>query len=137
MVKMRTSIVSDIGSYPLLGTYTTPELRLGDHVRCRIRGEVEIIGLTSALIPWPIGKRSGKRGRPSGLVLCDGLVEALHSESISAVCRWWGVNREAVRRWRAVLGLKGMTEGTRTLKIAVGRRTCVSSRGTKASPESE
>jgi hypothetical protein len=41
----------------LLGTYSTPSFDYGDVVECARRGEVRIVGLSEAPIPWPIGQR--------------------------------------------------------------------------------
>ena len=41
----------------VLGTYATPAFSYGDVVRCARRGEVRIVGLSFAPIPWPIGQR--------------------------------------------------------------------------------
>src|SRR5262245_30832007 len=41
----------------LLGTYRTPAFDYGDVVTCARRGDVRIVGLSEAPIPWPIGQR--------------------------------------------------------------------------------
>ena len=38
------------------GPYETLLFEYGDVVECARRGEVKIMGITSARIPWPIGK---------------------------------------------------------------------------------
>ena len=98
----------------LLGTYPTPLFAYGSVVQCEWRGEVEITGLTSARIPWPVGKRRGERGKTH--VLYADLVTALKRESLSAVCYWWGVTPQTVTKWRWELGVGAMTEGTVKLK---------------------
>jgi hypothetical protein len=40
--------------FKLLGTYYTPRFAYGRRARCQARGTVTVIGLTDALIPWPI-----------------------------------------------------------------------------------
>jgi hypothetical protein len=47
----------------VLGRYKTPRFRLGDVVRCARRGDVRIVGLSDAPIPWPTGQlpRGGRR----------------------------------------------------------------------------
>jgi len=122
------------GHYLLLGTYSTPQFRCGDRVRCDMRGEVEIVGMTEAPISWPIGKRDS-RGRNKTLVLCGDLVKALRRESTGAVCYWWGVSQGTVRHWRLVLGIEGMTEGTRIVLTESGRKVGVARRGYKAGEE--
>jgi hypothetical protein len=52
----------------LLGTYQTPAFSYGDVVRCDRRGEVRIVGLSDAPIPWPIAQTL-PNGRARSLVL--------------------------------------------------------------------
>ena len=42
--------------FRLLGTYATPAFQYGDIVEDERRGEVEIVALTDAPIPWPTGR---------------------------------------------------------------------------------
>jgi hypothetical protein len=97
----------------LLGTYSAPAFKYGDAVMCEMRGEVLITALTSARIPWPVGKRPASRGR--ALVVYGGLAEAVRRES-AAVCYWWGVGTWCVWNWRKAMGVGQMTEGTSLLK---------------------
>jgi hypothetical protein len=53
----------DASRFRLPGRYRTPRVRYGQTVRCLLRGEVEVVGLTDAPIPWPLGKRG--RHKPS------------------------------------------------------------------------
>src|SRR5262249_41734447 len=46
----------------LLGSYATPAFEYGDVVFCERRGDIRIVGLSEAPIPWPIGQRL-PRGR--------------------------------------------------------------------------
>src|SRR5689334_9468547 len=83
----------------LLGSYSTPAFRLGDRVHCLLRGEVEIVCLSSGSIPWPVG-RNLPRGRQRFLIVYGDLAEAIRRESASAVSYWWGVGMDTVWRWR-------------------------------------
>src|ERR1700733_9278034 len=112
------SRVNDAKRYPLLGTYSTPVCRVGDRVKCKMRGEMEIIDLSDAPIPWPIGNR----GRNRAMVLYGDLVEAVRREASGAVCYWWGVSQQTVRRWRLALGIEGQTEGSLRVRTENGRR---------------
>jgi hypothetical protein len=49
------------------------------------RGEVELVGLSSGQILWPIGKRSGQKA----FVLCGALADAVRKESVPVVACWW------------------------------------------------
>jgi hypothetical protein len=80
--------MDDAERFRLLGTYRTPRFRVGQRVRCQVRGEVIITGMIEAPIPWPIAK-SG-RGRHS-LVVYKGLARAVRREAEQAICHWWGV----------------------------------------------
>ena len=74
--------MEDSDRYRLMfGPYTTPDFAYGDVVVCARRGEVEIVGLSSGPIPWPVGKV----GRHRFLILYAGLAEAVRREPGRAV----------------------------------------------------
>ena len=99
----------DPDRFRLLGRYKTPRFRSGKIVSCAARGRVEIVGLSDAPIPWPIGKR----GRGRTLVLYKGLDRAVRKESEAAVCHGWGVCPTTVWKWRNALGIaRTQTQGT-------------------------
>ena len=75
------------------GPYRTPRFKLGSIIEDEIRGEVTIVGLTDARIPWPIGKR----GRAKAYLVFGVLARAIRRESAQAVCYWFGVSRPWVR----------------------------------------
>jgi hypothetical protein len=104
--------MEDAERFHLLGTYRTPCFRYGRKVLCEVRGEVTIVGLTDAPIPWPFGRRG--RGRDL-LVVYKGLAKAIRRESEQAICRWWGVCPTTVWKWRKALGVGIVTEGTSRL----------------------
>lgn len=79
--------MQDVDRTHLIGTYSTPLFRYGDHIICERVGQVVLVGLTDARIPWPIGKR----GRHKAIVLYGDLVEAVKRESAGAVPFNWGV----------------------------------------------
>ncbi|MBW3600059.1 MAG: hypothetical protein KY475_22650 [Planctomycetes bacterium] len=58
------------------GPYRTPRFRYGSVVRDEIRGDVRIVGLTDAPIPWPIVLRVNTRGETPTLVIYKGLAQA-------------------------------------------------------------
>jgi hypothetical protein len=70
--------MNDAERFRPLGTYQTPRFRIGQRVRCQMRGEVIITGISDAPIGWPIAK--GARGRRS-LVVYKGLARAVCRES--------------------------------------------------------
>jgi hypothetical protein len=94
----------------LLGKYRTPRFRIGQRVRCEVRGEMIITSQTDAPIPWPVGKRGS--GRYSLIVYKD-LAKALRRESNQAISRWWGVSPWVVCKWRWVLRIGAITAGTK------------------------
>ncbi len=61
--------------------YQTPLFRYGDLVVDEVRGEVEIVSLSDAKIPWPIGKK----GRAKTLIVYDALATAVREESNATV----------------------------------------------------
>jgi hypothetical protein len=95
-----------------LGSYTTPAFSYCGRVVCAIRGEVQIVGVREAPIPWPIGKQ----GRHRFLIVYGDLAEAVRREAASTVALLWNVGSDTVWRWRKALGVEAATEGTRSLK---------------------
>jgi hypothetical protein len=88
--------------FTLHGTYRTSRFCLGAKVKCQVRGELTIIGVTDALIPWPLGKNG--RGAHS-LVVYGDLARAVRRESVSAICHWFGVHDVTVWEWRKAFGV--------------------------------
>jgi hypothetical protein len=70
-------------------------------VICDMRGQVEIVGLSSCRIPWPVGMR----GRATPLVLCGALAKAVRREATVAVAYWWGISARTVTLWRRAFGV--------------------------------
>jgi hypothetical protein len=68
----------------LFGPYETPLFEYGEIVRCECRGEVKIVGITDAKIPWPIGQKGSSRS----LVIYCSLAEAVRRESNLAVAHY-------------------------------------------------
>jgi hypothetical protein len=97
----------------LLGSYKTPRFKYGDLVRCEVRGELVVVGLSDAPIPWPLGRPGHYR---ESLVVYKGLARAVRRESAAVICDHWGVTAQTVSRWRKALGVGQMTEGTSLLK---------------------
>jgi hypothetical protein len=88
--------VEDTERFRLLGTYQTPRCRMGQRVRCAVRGQVEIVGLSDAPIPWPLCRYHGHHAP----VVYKGLLWAVRRESEQAIVHWWGVGVELVWNWR-------------------------------------
>ena len=99
----------------LLGSYATPAFACGDVVICARRGDVRIVGLSEAPIPWPIGQTL-PRGRARSRVLYGALAEAVRRESSEAVACWWGVTAQTVTAWREALGVGQDNVGTKAPK---------------------
>jgi hypothetical protein len=99
-------------------TYRTPTFRYGQRVECLARGEVTIVGLTDARVPWPIGKT--KRAR--GFVLYRDLARAVQRESNQTVCLLFGVTAQTVSKWRKALGVPQNNVGTMRRRVEVGKR---------------
>jgi hypothetical protein len=104
--------MDDAERFRLLGKYRTPRFRYGRKVLCEVRGEVTIVGMTDAPIPWPLGKRGRCR---DSLVVFKDLAKAIRRESEQAICRWWGVLATTVWKWRKALGFGQITDGTSRL----------------------
>jgi hypothetical protein len=105
--------VDDLDRFQLLfGPYKTPRFRVGQVVRCQVRGEVRIAGLSDAPIPWPVCK-AGKWLVP---VVYQGLAKAVRREFEQAVAHGWGIGKWQVWTWRKALGVPATTEGTSRLR---------------------
>ncbi len=98
----------------LTRTYSTPRYEYGDTATDAIRGDVVIVKTSDAPIPWPMAKLPG--GRKPGLVVFDGLLIALRTESNVAICHWWGVTGQTVTKWRRLLGIDQKTPGALRLR---------------------
>jgi hypothetical protein len=98
------------------GPYRTPRFKYGQKVECLARGEVRIVKLSAARIPWP----SGRTHIAESLVLYSGLARAVRRESNQAVAYWFGVTGQTVTKWRRALGVRA-TEGDRRLRVAIGK----------------
>jgi hypothetical protein len=109
--------MNEADRYRLLGRYRTPRFRLGQWVRCLIRGEVEVAGVHDGPIPWPVCKTS----RRHAIIVYADLARAIRRESAIAVAHWWGVRQLQVWVWRKALGVGATTKGTSKLRSAYTR----------------
>jgi len=82
------------------GPYTPPpQVKAGDKVLDEWRGEVEVAGMTDALIPWPAFLHLGKL-LP---ILTGDLVRAVAEESEATITHYWGVSRYHIGEWKKAL----------------------------------
>jgi hypothetical protein len=105
--------MDDIGRFKLLGKYRTPRFKYGDIVTCALFGDVKIVGLTDARIPWPKG--SPRKFVRNVMVLYGDLAEAVKRESAQAIRYWFGVGEGTVTKWRHALDVERRTAGTSAL----------------------
>lgn len=121
---------------PLIaGPYEAPFCVAGAWVEDAVLGLVEVGGFTTAPIPWP---RRKKTGRPS-LILTGDLLRAVETESVEAIVDHWGVGATTVWSWRKALGVDRVTEGTRKLlqeRTGVPPEAAAKGRLAALSPES-
>lgn len=98
------------------GPYHKPEgVNIGVVARCEVRGDLLVTGFTDAPIPWPVGRpRDAKVSRPS-LLVRDDLARAVETESVAALCHWFGVGATVANKWRRALGVGRVTPGTSAL----------------------
>jgi hypothetical protein len=92
------------------GPYQTPRYRMGAVVHCERFGDVQIVGTSSGRIPWPLGRRVGKRGHAS-LVLYADLAKAVRQETGQAVRYWWGCGQVAINAMRRALSVPHLNAG--------------------------
>jgi hypothetical protein len=97
-------------------TYRTPNFRYGQKVEDLARGEVTIVKLSDAPVPWPIGAIKWAR---SPVLYCD-LAKAVRRESNLTVQRLFGVTGQTVTKWRKALGVPPNNEGTLRRRVEVG-----------------
>lgn len=104
--------MEDAERFRLIGKYGTPRFRVGQCVRCQIRGEMVITGMTDAPIPWPVGLHGAGRHT---LIVYKGLAKAIRRESNQAVAYWWDIEPQTVTKWRKALSVARGTQGTTRL----------------------
>ena len=98
----------------LHGPYRTPEVSVGDILRCRIRGIVVVGSFSKGRIPWPMTKHRGPGASPAYILRGD-LVRAVRCESVAAIRYWFGVGTATITKWRWALGVQRFNEGTTQL----------------------
>jgi hypothetical protein len=103
------------------GPYRTPRFRYGKFVKDVRKGQVKIVELSDAPIPWPIGLKFASRSP----VLYGALIKAVRRESNQAVAKAWGVSGQTVTAWRKALGVPVTTDGTSALRSAYFREPWV------------
>jgi hypothetical protein len=94
----------------LIGKYCAPRVRVDEWLDDERDGRVQVGGWTDAPIPWPRRKKTGRHS----LILCGDLVRAVRTESVMAICYWWGVGTTTVWAWRQALGV-GSTAGSQRI----------------------
>lgn len=118
----------------LFGPYRAPDVSSG-WLEDAQDGLIEVGGWTFALISWPRRKKTGKHAP----ILCGDLIRAVQTESSAAVQHYWGVSGGTVWRWRKILGVPRVTDGTRQRlaeKTGVPPEASARGRAAAALPES-
>jgi hypothetical protein len=92
--------------------YVTPVYFLGARVTCKVRGVVEIVGLSSGPHPWPVGRQDWKQE----LIVYKGLAKAVREESPEFVAARWGVPVETVVEWKSHLDKPPVVESPKPIK---------------------
>jgi transposase-like protein len=96
--------VNPADRFRLLGTYSTPRVRVGRVLTCEARDcDVIVTGFSGGPIRWPVGRPDGPG--IAALVVYGGLATAVRRETAQAVARAWGVSRQTVSQWRRALGV--------------------------------
>lgn len=118
----------------LAGPYLAPACSRGDWIADVVDGLTEVGGWTSAPLPWPRRKKTGR----ASLILTDELARAVREESEEAICYWWGVGVVKVWQWRKALGVGRITPGTRDLlRERTGVPPAAAARGRAAAAQPE
>jgi hypothetical protein len=90
------------------GPYRSPRFEIGSSLVCRLHGRVTVHSVSEAPARWP----QRHQGSATVPVFTSELVRAVRTESSSAICYHWGVNRKTVTRWRRALGVPRFNLGT-------------------------
>jgi hypothetical protein len=85
----------------LFGPYATPEVKVGDELRCNVYGLQVVAGWWGPK-QWP---RAKANGRPR-LIVCDELRRAIESETSETVSTHWGIHICTIANWRKALGME-------------------------------
>ena len=96
------------------GPYPTPEFEYDDIVFDERWGDVRIVGITDARIPWPLGKPLNRRSGRFSVVLYAGLVDAVRQESRQTLMYWWGVGASTAQAWRRWMHTKPLAASCTT-----------------------
>lgn len=100
--------------YPLIGgPYKAPRCKVGRELYDILRGDLVVVAISDAPIPWPLG-RVHPVCRPLPILTAE-LVRAIRTESEQAIVYHWRVSRWAVCRWRRALGVPRFNPGTSQL----------------------
>ncbi len=122
---------------PLIGTYPTPAVRLGQRVHCNYRGKwCRVTSYTAAPIPWPRVQPLKQRGG-SGLWVNATLERAVRTESDAALRHWFGLSPSAAHSLRVWAGVEwhDTTSGTRRAKKAAADPVAAVTRGAELPDE--
>jgi hypothetical protein len=108
------------------GPYKAPPCRIGATLHDAIRGDIVVVAISKAPIPWPLG-RQRPHAKLAPIVTTE-LERAVRTESALALQYWWRVGNWLVSKWRRELGVSWMNEGTLRLcdspaTIASGNRS--------------
>ena len=117
--------MSDADPYRLPGSYRAPRFRYGRTVWCAVRGEVEVVGLHEAPIPWPVGKR----GRARSLVVFKGL--AREPAVVAGLRKATAKSGDPARRAKLAAAMRGKKMDRRVVEALAAQR-----RGTRHREES-
>lgn len=121
--------MAKVDRFRLHRTYRSPRFRIGATVVDEWRGKVRIVGLSTSIIPWPIGQS----GKWRSLVVYGALARAIRSESVQAVAHAWGVTPQTVTKWRRRLGIAGhKLKGTIKLRQAQWKHEAWAARARQA-----
>ena len=116
----------------IAGPYAAPAVQAGDWLDDARDGLLEVGGWTHGRIPWPRRKKTGRHSP----ILCGDLVRAVQTESVTAICHWWGVGQTTVWAWRQALCVDTTDGSQRIARRGVPEDAAARGRERAASPES-
>jgi transposase len=102
----------------VLGPYGPPPIDEEGFLEDAIEGRVKVGKWSNAPVPWPCKDKPGQKS----LVVCGGLIEALHNESASAVAYNFGVSTQTIAKWCKALGVRRNSHGKNALYQAYRKK---------------
>jgi hypothetical protein len=98
----------------IAGPYKPPRCRVGKPIYDLLHGDLAVVGISDAPVPWPLVKTDPRASRAVPAMTPE-LKRAIETESVEAVVHHFGTSRWTIRRWRHALKVPRFNPGTTAL----------------------